>query len=57
MIENKDFKLAQDENERFWTEIKESTEADIKKLNQMLKFQKAVLRMCKGKLNKYEKKV
>ncbi len=39
------------QEEAFWREIKESTENDIKRLEKLLKFQKAILAMVEIKIN------
>jgi len=36
--------------EAFWTEIKESTEKDIERLEKLLKFQRAVVEFCEEKI-------
>lgn len=53
MIENNEMglKIAETEDEKFWFEIKQNTESDIKNIEKMLKFQKSVLEMCNSHLN------
>lgn len=57
MIEDKTIglKVAEDENEAYWTRIRDSTIEDIKRLKDLVKFQEAVLVMVKGKLKPYDK--
>lgn len=52
MIEDKELglKVAENENERYWEEIRQTTEKDIANLEKLLKFQRAVLEMVEGKL-------
>jgi len=56
MYENKELglKVADDENEAYWTEIQKSTEADLKRLKNLVKFQEAVLVMIADKLKAYD---
>ena len=56
MYENKELglKVADDENEAYWTEIQKSTEADLKRLKNLVKFQEAVLVMIAGQLKVYD---
>jgi hypothetical protein len=48
MIENEELglKVAENDEERFWEEIKESAEKDIANLEKMLKFQNAILELA-----------
>ena len=52
MIEDKKsgLKIAENEDEVMWTEVKEKTETDIKNLKKMLKFNKEVLKLAESKL-------
>lgn len=52
MIVNEDLGLvvAEDEDEKFWLEIKENTEKDIKNLKKMMKFQESILSMSEANL-------
>lgn len=52
MYEDKEIglKVAETEDEVFWQEIKDSTEADIKKLEKLLKFQKAIVKLAESNL-------
>lgn len=42
--------VAENDEEKFWIEIKESTEKDIKNLEKMLKFNKGIIAMCEEKI-------
>jgi hypothetical protein len=56
MIENKEIglKIAETEEEQFWVEIKTNTEEDIKRLEKLLKFQKAILEMSETNLKNFQ---
>ena len=45
-------KIAENEDEAFWLEVKKETEAQIKSMKKSLKFQKAVLEMSKEEAKK-----
>ena len=44
-------KIAENSEELFWAEIKESCEKDIKNLEKMLKFQTAIFKMAQNNLD------
>ena len=54
MIEDKKLglKIAENEDEKMWAEIKESTEREIKNFKKLLKFNEAVLELANTKLKK-----
>ena len=49
MTENKTAKIGTKED-KFWFDITEKTKEEIERLEKMLKFNKAILEMCKKKL-------
>lgn len=57
MKEPKDLKLKiVTEEQKFWTDVKETTEGEIKRLEKLLKFNKAVVEMANNFICNIEKK-
>jgi len=56
MIEDESIglKVAENEDEVFWSDVQQSAEKDIKNLDKMLKFQWAVLWLARDKLKECE---
>jgi hypothetical protein len=52
MIENKDLglKVAEDSEEKFWTDLKEKCEKDIKSSEQTIAIAKHIIELCKEKI-------
>jgi hypothetical protein len=52
MIEDESLglKIAENETEKFWTEVKENTQKDLERMEKVLTFNKAILEMCEIKL-------
>lgn len=56
MIENVELglKVAENEDEKFWTDVKDNTLADIDRLKKLLKFQESIKGMAEEKLAELE---
>jgi hypothetical protein len=43
-------KVAENDEEKYWLDVKETTEKDIANLEKMLKFNKAIVEMAQSKI-------
>ena len=51
VIKDENITIAENEDEKFWMEVKEKTEGDLKMYEKMIKFNKGVVELCNRKLD------